>query len=218
MAKRCYYEISLDRTHRERRRHQGRLPQAGDGSAIRIAIPATRTPSTASRKSTRPTRSSRTPTSARPMTASATPPSSRAWAAARPGFGADFATTFSDHVRRHLSAWAARRGRGYRPRARRRSALQHGDLAAGGLRRQECASPHSDLGHLRGLLRLRRQGRHQAEDLPDVRRPGQGAPRPGLLHARAHLPELPGPRPVDRQSRARHAPAPAASRASGRCR
>ena len=37
------------------------------------------------------------------------------------------------------------------------------------------------------------------KDLPDVRRPGQSPPRPGLLHARAHLPELPGPRPVDRQ-------------------
>ena len=72
-------------------------------------------------------------------------------------------------------------------------------------RGQDRADPHSDLGHLRGLLRHRRQARHQAEGLPDVRRPGQGPPRAGLLHARAHLPELPGPRPGDRRARARRA-------------
>ena len=84
-------------------------------------------------------------------------------------------------------------------RARRRSALQYGDQPHRGLCRQECANPHSDLGDLRGVLRLRRQGRHQAENLSDVRRPRPGAPCPRLLHAGAHLPELRRPRPVDRQ-------------------
>ena len=69
----------------------------------------------------------------------------------------------------------------HRPRARRRSALQHGNHAAGGLRRQDGEDHASDLGHLRGLLRLRRQGRHQAEDLPDLRRPGQGARAQGFF-------------------------------------
>ena len=85
-----------------------------------------------------------------------------------------------------------------RPRARRGSALQHGDRPAGSLCRQDRASPHPDLGHLRSLLRLRRQARHQTEGLSDVRRPRQGSPRPGLLHAGTHLSELPGPRPGDR--------------------
>ena len=49
------------------------------------------------------------------------------------------------------------------------------------------------------LLRLRRQGRHQAEDLPALQRPWPHPPHPGrLLHARAHLSDLPGPRPGHR--------------------
>ena len=40
----------------------------------------------------------------------------------------------------------------------------------------EVRSP--DHGHLRGLLGLRRQGRHAAEDLPDLRRPRPGARTP----------------------------------------
>ena len=43
------------------------------------------------------------------------------------------------------------------PRARRRPALQHGDHAAGGLRRQDRADPRADQRHLRGLHRHRRQ-------------------------------------------------------------
>ena len=39
-----------------------------------------------------------------------------------------------------------------------------------------------------------RQARHQALDLPDLRRRRQGARQPGLLHHRAHLPVLPGAR------------------------
>ena len=40
--------------------------------------------------------------------------------------------------------------------------------------------------------------RHQADHLHDVRRPRQSAGEPGLLHDRAHLPQLPGPRRDDR--------------------
>ena len=51
-----YYEI-LGVDAPRRRGYQVRLPQAGDAMPSRTAIRATRTPSTASRKSTRPTRS-----------------------------------------------------------------------------------------------------------------------------------------------------------------
>src|SRR5215469_10714414 len=50
-------------------------------------------------------------------------------------------------------------------------------------------------GHLRGLLGHGRQGRHQAEDLRDLRRRRPRPPGPGLLHAGTHLPRLPRPRP-----------------------
>ena len=46
------------------------------------------------------------------------------------GFGADFATTFSD-IFDDLFGMGGRRGRGSGPRARRRLALQYGNLAAG---------------------------------------------------------------------------------------
>ena len=85
-------------------------------------------------------------------------------------------------------------------RARRRPALQHGNHAGGGLPRQDRADRDSGLGHLRILLGHRRQGRHQAEDLLDVRRRRPGAAGAGLLHAGANLPGLPGPRPDDRGS------------------
>ncbi len=50
------------------------------------------------------------------------------------------------------------------------------------------------------LLRLGRQDRHPTQGLPDLRRARTHPSRPGFLHARAYLPELPGPRPGDRQS------------------
>ena len=87
-----------------------------------------------------------------------------------------------------------------RPRARRRPALQHGNHAGGSLPRQDRADRDSGLGHLRTLLGHRRQGRHQAEDLLDLRRRGPRAAGAGLLHAGADLPRLPGPRPDDRGS------------------
>ena len=58
----------------------------------------------------------------------------------------------------------------------------------------------------------------QPTDLPDLRRPRQGARQPGLLHHRAHLPDLPGPRRDHRRSLRRPAAARAASSRSARCR
>ena len=106
-----------------------------------------------------------------------------------------------------------------RPRARRRSALQHGDHARGGLSPARPRRSAADLGHLRSLLRHRRQGRH-ASRRPARTCGGHGRIRhaQGFFTLERTCPSLPGPRPGDRATRARPAPAPAASRASARCR
>ena len=65
--------------------------------------------------------------------------------------------------------------------------------------------------------------RHQADDLRHLRRRRQGAREPGLLHHRAHVPDLPGPRRDHRRpllsvqrSRPRHEGAHAVGQHSGR--
>ena len=113
------------------------------------------------------------------------------------GFSADFATTFSD-IFDDLFGMGGRRGRGS-GRARRRPALQHGNLAARSLFGQDCADPHCDVRHLRSLLQPWRKARHQAEGLSDVRGPRQSPACARFLHARTHLLELPGPRAGDRE-------------------
>ena len=56
-----------------------------------------------------------------------------------------------------------------------------------------------DLRHLRGLLRHRREGRLEAQGVPDLRRRRARARDAGLLLDRAHLPELPRARRDDRR-------------------
>ena len=58
----------------------------------------------------------------------------------------------------------------------------------------------------------------QPEDLPDLQRRRPRARQPGLLLHRAHLPDLPRPRPDRSPTPARNAPARAASPRSARCR
>ena len=91
-----------------------------------------------------------------------------------------------------------RRGGGapaLRPRARRRPALQHGDHAAGSLRRQDRADPRADQRYLRDLHRHRAPSAGtKPTTCPTCGGARQGAREPGLLHHRAHLPVLPGPR------------------------
>ena len=70
----------------------------------------------------------------------------------------------------------------------------------GGLRGQDRHRQDPDLRHLRGLLRHRRQGRLEAQALPDLRRLRPRAGDAGLLLDRAHLPELPRPRRDHRRS------------------
>ena len=136
--------------------------------------------------------------SAPPMTASATPPSSRAAAGGAHGFGADFGSAFSDIFEDIFGMGGARQRHASRPRARRGSALQHGDHARGGLRRQDRADarcrPRSPARPAPAPAPSPAPSRRPAS----LRRPRQGAPRAGLLHPRAHLPDLPGPRPGDR--------------------
>ena len=116
------------------------------------------------------------------------------------GFGADFASSFSD-IFEDLFGMGGRRGGGRGGRERGADLRYNMEItleeAYSG---QDRAGAHPDVGDLRGLLRRGREGRLQAEDLPDLRRRRQGAPYPGLLHAGAHLRGLPGPRPGDRQS------------------
>ena len=113
-----------------------------------------------------------------------------------PGFGAGFASSFSDIFEDLFGMAEPARPR--RPRARRRSALQHGDHARRGVSRQNRTDRDPGLRHLRILFGHRRQGRHQAEDLLALRRRRARPPGAGLLHAGADLPGLSGPRPDDR--------------------
>ena len=105
------------------------------------------------------------------------------------GFGADFSASmsamFDDLFGEFMgqTAPAPALGAG----TRRRPSLQYGDHARGSLRGQDRADPRADLGHLRGLYRLRRQVRHRANDLPHLRRRRQGTRGTRLLHHRAHL-------------------------------
>ena len=110
--------------------------------------------------------------SAPPMTASAMPPSSRAWAAAVQA-SAPASPRPSRIFSRTCSAWPGSAGAAA-ARARRRPALQHGNHARGAFLGKTAQieipvrSPASLFGH-------RRQGRHQAEDLPTCG--GQGRVR-----------------------------------------
>ena len=200
----------------ERRRAQGRLPQARHEACIPTAIPATRTASTASRKSTRPTTSSRTATSAPPMTASAMPPSSTGGGGAH-GFGADFGSAFSD-IFEASSAWAARARPQLGPRARRRPALQHGDHAGGSLRRQDRAGaacrPRSPAkpAPARGA-----KAGTKPKTCPTCGGHGQVRHAQGFFTLERTCPACQGRGQVI-DNPCRPARAPAASRASARCR
>ena len=76
------------------------------------------------------------------------------------------------HLRRHLRRCARR---ALQRLSRRRSALQPGSLPRRCRARHRNANPHSHHGGMRQLQRQRRQARHPAHDLPDLRRPRTGA-------------------------------------------
>src|ERR1700755_2979765 len=86
-----------------------------------------------------------------------------------PGFGAGFASSFSD-IFEDLFGMAGQRG-GRRGRERGAGLRYNMDITLeGAFGGQDRADRDAGLGRLRALLRHRRQGRHQAEDLLDLRR------------------------------------------------
>ena len=114
-----------------------------------------------------------------------------------PGFGAGFASSFSD-IFEDLFGMAGQRGAAAAASAAPTCATtwkSRWRRPFGG-KTAQIEIPVSVTCEV--LLGHRRQGRHQAEDLLDVRRRRPGAAGAGLLHAGAHLPRLPGPRPDDR--------------------
>ena len=194
-TKRCYYEtLEVERTADEPRLKAAfrKLAMKWHPDKIRAMPPA----KSASRKSTKPTKSSRTATSAPPMTGSVMRRSSRA--AAGPGIRRRLCLVILRYFRRPVRHGRATRPR-RRARTRRRPALQYGNHAGGSLPRQDRADRDSGFGDLRILFGHRRESRHQAEDLLNVRRAGAGAPGAGIFHAGANLPGLSGPRPDDRR-------------------
>ena len=134
------------------------------------------------------------------------------------GFASSMADIFDDLFGDIMGRRGARRRR--RQGARRRPALQSRDHSRRGLSRQERDAQAADRGDLRGLRRLRRQGRLQADDLQDLRGPRPGARPAGLLRHRAHLPDLRRPRRDDRQpvrALRRRRPRDARAHAVGQC-
>ena len=142
------------------------------------------------------------------------------------GFGADFASTFSDIFEDLFGMGGGRRGgrgagreRGSDLRYNMEISLEEafaGKTAQIRIPTSVTCEACSGSGAKAGT---------QAEDLRDLRRRRQDPACAGLLHARAHLPGLPGPRPGDRRSlpvlrrrRPRHARAHAFGQYPGRRR
>ena len=216
MAKRCFYEVlSVERTATDGE-HQVRISQACDAmaSGSQSGRQRGRASFQGGQRGLRNSQGPRQARSLRPFRARCL----RAWRRRR---GPRLRRRLRDNLLRHLRR-SLRHGRPSRPRlrarARRRFALQYGNLPAGGFCRQGRANSHPDIGNLRGVLRFRRQARHQAEGLLDMRRTGKSPSRAGLFHARTHLSELSRPWPGRSRVRASPARAPVASCASGRCR
>ena len=99
------------------------------------------------------------------------------------GFGADFASTFADIFDDFFGMGGARRG-GRSGRERGSDLRYNMEITSRGrIPGQGRAGQYPDPGDLRRVHRHRRQERHQAEDLRELRRSRQSAPCPGLLHA-----------------------------------
>ena len=105
--------------------------------------------------------------------------------------GFDFAASFTDVFDDLFGEFMGGK-RSRRSKPRRRSSLQYGDRARGRLSRQECGNPRALADCLRGMHRHRRAAGHDSGNLRHLRRPRQSARQPGLLHHRAHLPQMPG--------------------------
>ena len=183
-----------------RGRHQEGLPQEGDGAPSRPQPPRPEERGAlqgGQRGLRRPEGRRRR---RRPTTASAMPPSRTARGAGAgagrggPDFASAFSDVFDDLFGDFMGGGARRAARPARG-ARLGPALQPPADARGGLPRQAGDDHRAVERRLRGLPRHRRRGRRRALDLPDLLGARQGAGAAGLLHRRAHLPDLRRPRP-----------------------
>ena len=122
----------------------------------------------------------------------------------------DFASAFSDVFDDLFGDFMGGGATVARPAggARLGPALQPAAEARRGLPRQAGDDHRAVERRLRGLPRHRRRGRRRARHLPDLLGPRQGAGAAGLLHRRAHLPDLRRPRPDHQEPLRRPAPAP----------
>ncbi len=87
-----------------------------------------------------------------------------------PGFGADFGSTFSDIFEDIFGMAGAARPRSAAASAAPICATTWRSRSEEAFHGKTAQIAHPDLGDLRGLFGHRRQGRHQAEDLFDLRR------------------------------------------------
>ena len=154
----------------ERGRDEGCVSQARDAAPSRPQSRATRIASTASRKSTKPMTCLKDGDKRAAYDRFGHAAFEQGMGGGAQGFGCRFRLGVLRHLRRHLRH--GRRAPAHLgPRARRGPALQHGDHARRRLPRQDRTGAAADVGDLRDLLGLGRQARHQAEDLPALRRP-----------------------------------------------
>ena len=132
------------------------------------------------------------------------------------GFGNDFGSAFSDIFEGIFGMAGGRRSGG---RERGADLRYNMEITLEEAFSGKTAQVHiPTLDDVRGLFGHGREGRLEAEELRDLRRRRPHPPRAGLLPGGAHLSDLSRPRPDDRGSVHAHARAPAASRASARCR
>ena len=114
------------------------------------------------------------------------------------GFASSMSDIFDDLFGDMMGGRRGRHASG--PRARRGSALQSRNHPRRGLPRQDRDNQAADLGRLRGLRGLRRARRARS---PSPAGPARGHGRvraaAGFLRHRAHLPDLSGTGPDDRQ-------------------
>ena len=199
MAKRCYYEV----LEVERTANDGELKAAFRKLAMKwhpgpqSRRQGLRAPLQGNQRGLRGPEGRAT--SAPPMTASAMPPSSRA-AAAAARLRRRFRLGLLRYLRRHLRHGAARAAAAtaasaaptcattWRSRSRRPIA---GKTAQVRLPTSVTCESCSGTGAKAGT---------KPKTCPTLQRRRPHPPRAGLLHAGAHLPGLPGPRPGDRRS------------------
>ena len=192
MAKRDYYE-TLGSPGADRRGAESGFPQGGDAMPSRPQSRRPRRPSKFKELNEAYQHPVRRRRNARPTTATAMRPSSRAGQRHGRRLRRLDVGYLRRSVRRHHGPPRRRSGPGSERGADLRYNLEITLEEAFAARPRRFKLPTSV--DLRSLRRHGRQGRHQADDLPDLRRPRPRARPAGIFHDRADLPALPRPRP-----------------------